>query len=1662
MIKKILFFLIGLLNFALVAQNFGNEWINYNQKYYEFKVVETGVYRINFANLISAGIPVNTINPKNIQLYGRGVQIPIFIEGEADEVFNPSDFIDFYAEKNDGWLDIELYKGANNQPNPYYSLINDTATYYLTVSNSFNNLRYSAETANNFNIYTPLASVTVEKIFPFNTNYYDGETIQGQATSPEYVPTEGWMSRVISNSGSSVFTTSLNSEKAKPNGAAFLETAVTGQSDFGPISTGDHHLQVSFGNQLIDTVFEGYKLVKFQRSLSTNNLGQLSTDITYRQVNDLGAGSDRMAMGFAKLTYDHLPDAEGKSLFTFQVDDNLSSNKNYFKFTNFSGSAENYILELSNNRRIKVYQSGNEYNALIPNGGNAKKCVLYSSSGIKSVGSLRAVGQNGFFQNFVNTIPDSAYIMISHSTLDVEVLNYANYRTSTGHYPYIVDVNQLYKQYGYGVTQHPLAIRNYLNDVLVNSGTTPAYLFLIGKSIRAKIVRGKASLYANNLVPSIGNPATDNLFTAGLNGTGLEVAIPTGRISVNSNLELKAYLDKIRSYESAQPASWMKQALHFVGGKSLLETQSFENYMTQYSNTFINGATGGNVRTFKKTTAAPIQTTLADSISTLINQGVSMMTFFGHASNTGGFDINIDEPENLNNQGRYPLILGNACYTGDVHQEGSISTSEDYVIIPEKGAIGFVATVDLSYPIPLNIFSSEFYRQISNKSYGKSIAYCMQQSAKLVQTNALPELRGVILEMSLQGDPAMAINSFSKPDYVVTPSSVSISPREVTSEVDSFTVIIKVENIGKAIDDSLTIEVVRRFPNNRDTAYIFKISPVLYQSEYRLKLPTDLVNGIGENNFTITVDRLNEIPELNENNNRTFKSLIIRSGDLIPVYPYNYAIVPKQGVTLKASTAFAFEQERNYVVELDTTSSFTSAFKQTTTITSKGGVIEWSPTVLASMPDSAVYFWRVSKEADVNGNFNWKQFSFQYIPTKVGWGQDHFDQLSMNSFQFIEPNFTSKNFDFVDNIKQLSVVNIGNPSSTTILDQIKYSIDNNTRERNGCSVTPSFMIAILDSLSFEPWKTPYNGLNPNRDYGQANINGSCRSRTEEYFIYRTNNPTQMQAMRTLLLDTVPDGSYILVYSWYNIKYSDLNFSNPAIMQTFSDLGSTRVPAINDSIPFIFLVQKGNPGSVREVAGDSINDQIELKVNLLSSSTFGSIYSKVVGPALAWDSLVWRTKSLETISQDSSALSVFKYKNEETQGDQVLRNVSNRIPRMSLSSLLNATESPLLTMQMSANDELLQTPPQLDLWHVYYDPVPEGALNPKKGFEVLNDTVLEGDRFVASVTFENISEYNMDSILVNYSLITSSNRLVSLPSVRLSRLPADSSLIVPINIPTLGYSGTNTLLIDINPNNDQPEQYHFNNIGQLTFFVNKDNINPVMDVTFDGRRIINGELIGPEPEIVIELSDENKYLLLNDTANFAVYLKAPNEEEKRISFGFQPDGGQMEFFEGTLPKNSARIVFRPKLYNDGIYQLRAQANDKSGNLSGSSDYLVTFEIETKASISRLMNYPNPFTTSTRFVFTLTGTRLPDYMQIQIMTITGKVVKEIDLSELGPIRIGNNITDYAWDGTDEFGDRLANGVYLYRVRTNLDGESIEHRDTSADKYFKQGYGKMYLMR
>jgi len=297
--------------------------------------------------------------------------------------------------------------------------------------------------------------------------------------------------------------------------------------------------------------------------------------------------------------------------------------------------------------------------------------------------------------------------------------------------------------------------------------------------------------------------------------------------------------------------------------------------------------------------------------------------------------------------------------------------------------------------------------------------------------------------------------------------------------------------------------------------------------------------------------------------------------------------------------------------------------------------------------------------------------------------------------------------------------------------------------------------------------------------------------------------------------------------------------------------------------------------------------------------------------------------------------------------------------------------------------------------------------------------------------------------------------------RQAPLLADSVMIVNLEFSTQGMAGINSLLIEVNPNNDQLEKYHFNNLAEIPFYVHDDKINPLLDVTFDGTHILDGDIVSPKPEIVIELKDENLFLALNDTADFAVWITSPDGVEKRIYFN---SNGQemMQFIPASLPKNSAKIIYPAYFDKDGQYKLRVQANDVSKNESGSNDYLIGFEVIHKSTITNIVNYPNPFTTSTRFVFTLTGSQVPDIFKIQIITITGKVVREIHKEELGNIKIGRNISDFAWDGTDQYGDRLANGLYLYRVITKINNNDIEHRETSADNYFKKGYGKMYLFR
>jgi hypothetical protein len=356
---------------------------------------------------------------------------------------------------------------------------------------------------------------------------------------------------------------------------------------------------------------------------------------------------------------------------------------------------------------------------------------------------------------------------------------------------------------------------------------------------------------------------------------------------------------------------------------------------------------------------------------------------------------------------------------------------------------------------------------------------------------------------------------------------------------------------------------------------------------------------------------------------------------------------------------------------------------------------------------------------------------------------------------------------------------------------------------------------------------------------------------------------------------------------------------------------------------------------------------------------------------------------------------------------------------------------------------------------------------------MKDTVDQGEIIDFALAFKNISQTRFDSLIKVKFIITDRYNLPHVIDIpKGEALVAGDSLAIHYTIDSRDFPGMNTLFVDFNPDNDQREQYHFNNVLYKDFYVKPDLFNPLLDITFDGVHILNKDIVSSKPAILVKLKDESKFLALKDTSMINVMVRYPDQTLHAYHFG-----DTMQFNPANLAtgENTASIDFKPYFPEDGEYELIVTGKDAAGNKAGDLEYRVVFNVINKPMISNLLNYPNPFTTSTAFVFTLTGSQVPQNMRIQILTITGKIVREITKDELGPIYIGRNITEFKWDGTDMYGQKLANGVYLYRVLTNLNGKKLDKfggtngNGTSVteglggtDKFFNKGYGKMYLMR
>jgi flagellar hook assembly protein FlgD len=113
---------------------------------------------------------------------------------------------------------------------------------------------------------------------------------------------------------------------------------------------------------------------------------------------------------------------------------------------------------------------------------------------------------------------------------------------------------------------------------------------------------------------------------------------------------------------------------------------------------------------------------------------------------------------------------------------------------------------------------------------------------------------------------------------------------------------------------------------------------------------------------------------------------------------------------------------------------------------------------------------------------------------------------------------------------------------------------------------------------------------------------------------------------------------------------------------------------------------------------------------------------------------------------------------------------------------------------------------------------------------------------------------------------------------------------------------------------------------------------------------------------------------------------------------------------------------------GLHSLKIKAWDV---LNNSNEAVLEFTVakDEELELSHVMNYPNPFTTSTSFWFEHNKPGQALQVQLQVMTITGRTVKTFSRTITTN---GNRSAEIQWDGRDDYGERLGRGVYLYKLR------------------------------
>ncbi|MHA6246806.1 type IX secretion system sortase PorU [Pontibacter sp. CAU 1760] len=226
------------------------------------------------------------------------------------------------------------------------------------------------------------------------------------------------------------------------------------------------------------------------------------------------------------------------------------------------------------------------------------------------------------------------------------------------------------------------------------------------------------------------------------------------------------------------------------------------------------------------------------------------------------------------------------------------------------------------------------------------------------------------------------------------------------------------------------------------------------------------------------------------------------------------------------------------------------------------------------------------------------------------------------------------------------------------------------------------------------------------------------------------------------------------------------------------------------------------------------------------------------------------------------------------------------------------------------------------------------------------------------------------------------------------------------------------------------------IGGTARHTPADNTPPDINLFMDDESFVSGGSTGKTATILANLFDENGINTAGLGIGHEITAILDDNRDQVLVLNDYYTAAQNDYQKG-------QVKFTLKDLAPGPHSVRLKAWDTHNN--SSEEYIEFFvSNDDNLSLEHVLNYPNPFSTHTTFNFdhNRVGENLD--IQVQIYTVSGKLVKTLQTTAYGSKA---HFSELSWNGRDEYNDVLARGVYVYRI--NVQSQQDGSRTSKFEK-------------